>query len=131
MILNGEAENIEYKQEYSKTILKTVCSYANFHDGYIVEGIKDDGTIVGIDMIDELKLNIENAINDSILPKPYYEFEVRKVDESELLTVKVYKGDHTSYIYKNKAYITKRDFNNTGEYNNLSKFDSCRTKLRI
>lgn len=58
-------------------------------------------------MIDELKFNIENAINDSILPKPYYEFEVRKVYESELLIVKVYKGDHTPYIYKNKAYMRR------------------------
>ncbi len=30
MVLIGEAKNIEYKQEYSKTILKTVCAYAIF-----------------------------------------------------------------------------------------------------
>ncbi len=64
MILEGERRNIEYKQEYSKTILKTVCAYANFHDGNIVLGIKDDGTIMGVDRIDELKLNIEDAINN-------------------------------------------------------------------
>ncbi len=107
MVLIGEAKNIEYKQEYSKTILKTVCAYANFHDGYIVLGVKDDHTVVGVEKIDELKLSIENAINDTIIPSPYYEFEVNQVDDSQLLLIKVYKGDHTPYTYQGKSYMRR------------------------
>jgi ATP-dependent DNA helicase RecG len=107
MFLDGEKKTVEYKQEYSRTILKTVSAYANFHDGYVILGIKNDGIIVGIDKIDELKLNIENAINDSILPRPYYEFEIVTVEKKKLLVVKVYKGDHTPYTYQNKAYMRR------------------------
>lgn len=107
MFLEGEKKNVEYKLEYSKTILKTVCAFANFHDGIIVLGIRDDGTIIGLKKIDEIKLNIENAINDSIIPKPYYEFEMRSIEELNLLIVKVYKGDHTPYTYQNKAYMRR------------------------
>jgi ATP-dependent DNA helicase RecG len=107
MFLDGEKKSVEYKLEYSKTILKTVCAFANFHDGIIVLGIRDDGTIIGINRIDEIKLNIENAINDTIIPKPYYEFEVRLVEELKLLVVKVYKGDYTPYTYQNKAYMRR------------------------
>ncbi|HAS74756.1 MAG TPA: hypothetical protein DCS67_11490, partial [Clostridiales bacterium UBA8960] len=107
MFLNGEKKNVEYKLEYSKTILKTVSAYANFHDGIIVLGIRDDGTIIGVNKIEETKLNIENAINDAIIPKPYYEFEVHPVEELDLLVVKVYKGDHTPYTYQNRAYMRR------------------------
>ena len=107
MFLDGEKKTVEYKQEYSRTILKTVSAYANFHDGYVILGIKNDGTIIGVDNIDELKLNIEDAINDSILPRPYYEFEIVTVEKKKLLVVKVYKGDHTPYTYQNKAYMRR------------------------
>ena len=107
MFLEGEKKNIEYKLEYSKTILKTVCAFANFHDGMIVLGIRDDGTIVGVERVDELKLNIENAINDAIIPKPYYEFEIHSLETLKLLVVKVYKGDHTPYTYQNKAFMRR------------------------
>lgn len=107
MEFTGEAKNIEYKQEYSKTILKTVCSYANFHDGYIVLGVKDDCTIVGVENINELKLNIENAINDTIIPSPYYEFEIEQANDLQLLLIKVYKGDHTPYTYHGRSYMRR------------------------
>lgn len=107
MFLDGEKKNVEYKLEYSKTILKTVCAFANFHDGIIVLGIRDDGTIVGVNKIEEIKLNIENAINDAIIPKPYFEFETYSEDDLKLLIVKVYKGDHTPYTYHNKAYMRR------------------------
>ena len=107
MFLDGEKKSVEYKLEYSKTMLKTVCAFANFHDGIIVMGMRDDGTIVGVEKVDELKLNIENAINDGIIPKPYYEFEVQKLEAFKLLIVKVYKGDHTPYTYQNKAFIRR------------------------
>jgi ATP-dependent DNA helicase RecG len=107
MLFDGESKIVEYKQEYSNTILKTVCAYANFHDGYIIIGIKDDNSVVGIENIDEIKLGIENAINDSIIPKPYYEFEVSEVDDKNLLIIKVYKGDYTPYVYKNRAYMRR------------------------
>jgi len=107
MELTGESKNVEYKQEYSKTILKTVCAYANFHDGYIVLGVKDDHIVIGVDKIDELKLSVENAINDAVLPSPYYEFEIEEVEDSSLLFIKVYKGDHTPYTYQGKSYMRR------------------------
>lgn len=107
MYRNGESKIVEYKQEYSKTILKTICAYANFHDGVIILGIKDDGSIVGVTRIEELKLSIENAINDNILPTPYYEFKSDWVNGAQLLLIKVYKGDYTPYTYRGKSYMRR------------------------
>lgn len=104
-IFSGENKYIEYKQEYSSTLLKTICAFSNFHDGYIVIGIKALGEIVGINDIEENKLKIENAVNDTIVPKPYYEFIKQEFDNKEILIIKVYKGDFTPYLYKDQAYM--------------------------
>jgi ATP-dependent DNA helicase RecG len=107
MNLENESKYIEYKREYSTTILKTVCAYANFHDGKIILGINDDLSIYGVSNIEELKLNIENAINDAIIPLPYYEFELLREKSHNILVLKVYKGEHTPYLLKNKTYMRR------------------------
>lgn len=103
-LLLGESKYIEYKKQYTKTLLKTVSAFANYHDGHILIGVDDNGGIVGIENVDEQRLNIENAINDAIEPKPYYEFETETVDNKSIVVIKVNKGEHTPYIYKDKAY---------------------------
>lgn len=103
-LLQGESKFIEYKQNYTKTILKTVCAYANYHDGYIVIGVDDNRNILGIDHLSEIKLSIENAINDNISPKPYYEIYSENIKEKEIIIIKVYRGDFTPYLFKGNAY---------------------------
>jgi len=56
-------------------LLKTVSAFANYHDGKIIIGITNKGNVVGIEDSKQLRLNIKNAINDNIKPRPYYEFE--------------------------------------------------------
>lgn len=102
----SETENkyIEIKESYTKTLLKTVSAFANYHDGKIIIGISDNGNIVGVENSRQLRLNIENAINDNINPRPYYEIESTIYKNFELLVIKVFKGDYTPYIYDRKAY---------------------------
>lgn len=104
LILLGENKYIEYKAVYTKTLLKTVSAFANFHDGVIIIGIDDHKQIVGIKDPDGLRLNLENTINDVIEPRPYYEIEVKNYDGQEILLIRVYKGDNTPYLYDKKAY---------------------------
>lgn len=104
LILIGENKYIEYKAVYSKTLLKTVSAFANYHDGVIIIGIDDDKQVVGIKDPDGLRLNLENTINDAIAPRPYYEIEVETYDGQEILLIRVYKGDNTPYLYDKKAY---------------------------
>lgn len=42
LILLGENKYIEYKAVYTKTLLKTVSAFANYHDGVIIIGIDDN-----------------------------------------------------------------------------------------
>ncbi len=104
LILLGENKYIEYKAVYSKTLLKTVSAFANYHDGVIIIGIDDHKQVVGIKDPDGLRLNLENTINDAIEPRPYYEIDLETHDGKEILLIRVYKGDNTPYLYDKKAY---------------------------
>lgn len=103
-LLLGESKYVEYKRDYTKTLLKTVSTFANYHDGHILIGIADDGTVVGVDSGENVRLSVENAINDAVKPRPYYEIVEDRHNDKVIVVVKVYKGDHTPYTFDNKAY---------------------------
>lgn len=56
-------------------VLKTASAFANYGDGEINFGVKDDGTVVGVKDPVQTCLNIENKINDSIRPQVDYRFQ--------------------------------------------------------
>ncbi|MGV8147000.1 MAG: helix-turn-helix domain-containing protein [Alkaliphilus sp.] len=87
-----------------KTVLKTVSAFSNYHDGEIIIGISDKGNIVGVKDTERVRLDIENAINDSIKPRPYYEVQTYMVENVEVLVFTIFKGDNTPYVYDRKAY---------------------------
>lgn len=106
MVINysGESKQVEFKRQYSKNILKTVSAFSNYHDGEIIIGIDDDLTIVGVKDVSSEKLNLENAINDNIIPRPYYEIHEETIEDKIVLILKVYSGENTPYLFNNKAY---------------------------
>lgn len=105
MKYESESKFLEFKEALSNSIFKSISAFANFHDGEIIIGVKDDGTVIGLENISEIKLDIENAINDSILPRPYYEFSILEDSGKRLLVLKVFKGEFTPYLFKGKAYM--------------------------
>ena len=48
-----ESEMLELKEKYTDVICKEIVSFLNTSGGTIVIGVKDDGTVVGVDKIDE------------------------------------------------------------------------------
>lgn len=99
-----EKYNLEFKEEITKTFLKTVSAYSNYNDGEIIFGLDDDGNIIGLDSIKEECLRIENMINDSIDPIPDFKIEVREISNKGIIVLSVKKGSDTPYYYNGKAY---------------------------
>jgi len=97
-----ESRTLEYKEMITDSFLKTVSAYANYETGEILFGISDDGTVKGIENPEKLCLDIENRINDSVSPVPFYSLEVNE----KLRTIRliVHEGLHKPYLYKSKAY---------------------------
>lgn len=99
-----ESYNLEFKEEVSRTFLKTVSAYANYNDGKIIFGIDDNGNLLGIESSKEESLRIENMINDSLVPVPNFEIKVKEVGSKTIILLEVKKGKDTPYYYKGKAY---------------------------
>lgn len=97
-----ESSNLEYKEAITNSFLKTVSAFANYQDGRIIFGVRDDGTICGIAEPVQTCLDIENKINDSISPAPEYTLQINQ--ENKTITLSVKKGENPPYLYKNKAY---------------------------
>lgn len=104
LILLGENKYVEFKSDYTKTLLKTISAFANYHDGIILIGIDDNRQLVGVKNADQMRLNLENTINDAIDPRPYYEIEVETHEGKDVILLRVYKGENTPYLYDKKAY---------------------------
>lgn len=114
--LNGrkhmrETHNLEYKEKITHSFLKTVTAFANYDGGRIIFGVDDNGEVKGIENPTKAALDIENKINDSILPKIDYSINI---DETRnIIELQVYPGTQVPYFYKSKAY--KRNDSSTIE----------------
>ena len=100
-----ESKIVELKEKYTKSLLKTISAFSNFHDGQIYIGINDKCEIVGLPKIHEEKIIIENSINTTITPKPFFDMNILEIDGKTILEIKVYKGDNGPYYYQNTAYM--------------------------
>ena len=117
--MEREGKHLEYKLAPSKSYLKTVSAFANYGTGRIVFGVSDDRQVIGMENPERTALNLENQINDNILPNPDYTISI---DAQNLITLTVRKGRNTPYCYKGTAY--KRNDSSTVavsdyEYRNL------------
>ena len=97
-----ESKCLEFKSAITNSFLKTVSAYSNFGDGGILFGVNDDGSVCGIDNLEQVCLDIENKINDSITPKPDFEIEIDEIKQT--IRLMVYEGQNKPYLYKGKAY---------------------------
>lgn len=97
-----ETSKLEFKETITNTFLKTVSAFSNYEGGEIIFGIRDDGSFAPIEDPDQKKLDIENKINDSIVPQPDYKLAV--TDHGKTITLHVFPGPRKPYMYKSKAY---------------------------
>ena len=79
----SESKTVELKEKYTKSVLKTVSAFSNYHDGTIYIGINDQGDVVGFSRVDEEKISIENSINTTITPKPFFDMNILEIDNKK------------------------------------------------
>lgn len=99
-----EKYDLEFKEIITKSYLKTVSAFSNYSDGQIIFKIKDNSKVIGIEVSDDICLKLENMINDSIKPVPFYKIDTMSFKEKDIITLKIFKGKNTPYYYQGKAY---------------------------
>lgn len=100
-----ESRTLEYKEALTKSYLKTVSAFANYDGGSVIFGVKDNGEAIEIENPEQLRLSVENQINDNIHPCPRYLLEQYEEEGKALVELKVEAGSQPPYYYQKKAYI--------------------------
>lgn len=116
-----ESKTTELKEKFTKSLLKTVSAFSNYHDGTIYIGVRDDGEIVGNPNISHERIDIENTINTTISPKPFFDLNTIEIDNKSILEIVVYKGDNGPYYYQNTAYMRNDTSTIPVDGNNLTR----------
>lgn len=99
-----ESTSMEFKQSFTKSFLKTVSAYANYGTGEVLFGVSDEGEVVGLENPKEVRLSIENAINDALDPCPNYFLETKEEEGKAIVALTVYEGPEKPYLCSGKAY---------------------------
>ena len=63
-----ETETVELKETVTEDVKKEIIAFANTDGGEIYIGVKDDGTVVGVENPDGVALQITNMARDAIKP---------------------------------------------------------------
>lgn len=101
-MLFQETERTELKKILNDTLQKEIVAFLNSFDGAIYIGVDDDGTVIGVDNIDDTQKRIADMITTQILPNPqaFVELGTKYVDGKNVIEIKVSKGKALYYIKK-------------------------------
>ena len=121
IISQGEGMNIEFKKsttDITKDVYETVCAFSNREGGHILLGVKDDGTVIGVDRnrAERIKSDFVTSINNpnKIYPPLYLTIENIEYDDTP---AKSEKNNVVLQIY----YLTLNDMV-TSEENDIKNF---------
>lgn len=89
VISGGESKHIEFKESFKKDVIETVAAFANTEGGSIFVGVRNDGSIRGIDVTDEILKEWINRIKQSTQPQLFPSFKVFKLESKDVLEIKV------------------------------------------
>ena len=107
MLVAGENQYIEFKQNFDKTnteFLESVVSFANTNDGTILLGVDDDGKVAGFyDDFDKTEKKIRNLVSHHCEPDIEISVEQIQLDECPVIAVKVKEGKNKPYLLLNNS----------------------------
>ena len=92
----GENITVEFKKsttDITKDVYETVCSFSNRDGGHIFLGVRDDGTVLGVDpsCVDKIKKDFVTSINNpqKIYPPLYVHPQVIRYDGKIIIHIHV------------------------------------------
>ena len=92
-----------------KSWCKSISAFANTLGGALIFGVSDENEIIGLDNPVKDAEKISEIIKTKLNPIPEFKMSFRKVEDTILIILEVFKGDETPYYYYNdgslEAYI--------------------------
>ena len=129
IISNGENLTVEFKEsktKLNKDVYETVCSFSNRAGGDILLGVKDDGSVVGVDIekIEDIKKDFVTTINNpqKFSPPLYLNIDAVEIDSKKILYINV-PISNSVHSLNGKIFDRNNDsdINITGQNANIAK----------
>lgn len=97
-----ESDIIELKEILNESLEKEVVGFLNTLGGTIFIGIRDDGTICGVENVDKTILKISDRIINNISPSPIGLFTIKHFEEEnkEIININIAGGLEKPYHLK-------------------------------
>ncbi len=107
-----ESETIECKEILVDDVKKEVVAFANSHGGTIYIGIRDDGTVAGVQNVDVALQQAGNMVRDAVRPDATMSvhYDIETIDGKQVLAIRVQEGTNKPY------YIAKNGLKPSGVY---------------
>ena len=104
--------DLEFKEAYVSDIKKEIVAFANTEGGALYIGIQKDGSVVGVDNIDEVMLQVASSLKDSIKPDimPFVQIRAVRKEDKDVVEVVVEVGTSRPY------YIYEKGLKPSGVY---------------
>lgn len=102
----------EFKREYVDEIKNTVVAFANCDGGVIYIGLNNDGSVQGVEGVDDTMLRVTNAIRDAVRPDitMFVECRHETMEGKSVVCVSVQRGTARPY------YLAKKGIRPEGVY---------------
>lgn len=100
-----ESEVVELKAEVVGDVCKEVIAFANTKGGTLYIGVSNDGSVVGVKNADQVMLQLNNMIRDSIKPDVtmFVGYETQHVTDKDIIAVTIQKGTDRPYYLGSKG----------------------------
>ena len=97
-----ETEKVELKQKFADSLPKEIVSFLNTDGGTVYIGINDDGSVCGIEKLDDSLKKVADILETQILPdcRPYVELGTKYIENKHIIEIKIQKGLGLYYIKK-------------------------------
>lgn len=111
-MLFRESETVELKEVVVDDIKKEIIAFANCDGGKLYIGVRDDGTIIGLDNADSVSLQISNMVRDAIKPDitMFLHYETIVENGKNVVVVDIQRGTDRPY------YLAKKGMRPEGVY---------------
>lgn len=111
-MLFRESETVELKEVVVDDIKKEIIAFANCDGGKLYIGVRDDGTVIGLDNADSVSLQINNMVRDAIKPDitMFLHYETIVENGKNVVAVDIQRGTDRPY------YLAKKGMRPEGVY---------------
>lgn len=111
-MLLQESETVELKEIVVEDVKKEIIAFANCEGGKLYIGVKDDGTVIGVDNPDFVSLQVSNMVRDAIKPDitMFLHYETIETEGRKIVCIDIQRGTDRPY------YLAKKGLRPIGVY---------------